>query len=106
MKKRSTSNSSHFTAADVSGQIDEAPEITAGMLQGAILMPPVQSFASVDDYFNFLERKSVSQNSLQVSLSPDVAEWFQQYGGDYSARINAALRLYMLAHQHPPHSQV
>lgn len=59
-----------------------------------------------DEFFENAEWRDYSvqgaaQNDakLRIAPDPDVAAWFQSQSGDPEARMNAALRLYMLAHQ-------
>lgn len=36
---------------------------------------------------------------LTIKLDPEVVAWFKSQGGDWEERLNAALRIYAVAHQ-------
>ena len=55
--------------------------------------------------FAFSRTKSSQSNrakpkaSVTLEVDADVLEWFKAQGGEFQARINAALRIYAQAHQ-------
>ena len=101
MKKKSIMKSSRKDDAD------DAPELTQELLSQAVLMPPMTEFKSTKEYMAHFKRELAKKKSkakkpkeVALALEPDVFRWFKSHSKDYEAGINAALRLYIMAHEH------
>ncbi len=65
----------------------DSPEITPEMFAKAVVRRGLKS-----------KSKKVQ---LTLRVDSDVVSWFKEQGQGYQSRINALLRAYMEAHQHP-----
>ena len=59
-----------------------------------------------DEFFHSaLLRIPSPKHAVTIRLDADVLDWFKAQGKGYQTRINAVLRLYMDAQNHPSHTR-
>ncbi len=98
MKKTTTKKSMAKTKWD---SADDAPALTKKLLKSAVLMPPVTDPAWKKKMAELTKNKKTKERTIHIDVDTD--RWFSSFGKNSEELMNAALRVYMLAHDSPRH---
>ena len=96
MKKTTTKKS---TAKIKWDSADDAPTLTKKFLKNAVLMPPITDPEWKVKMAELSKGKKTKQRTIHIDH--DIDQWFGGFGKHSEERMNAALRVYMLAHESP-----
>jgi uncharacterized protein (DUF4415 family) len=78
---------------------DDAPTLTKKLLKQAVLMPPITDPQWKIKMAELSKGKKTKERT--ICIDQDIDKWFSGFGKYSEERMNAALRVYMLAHKSP-----